>query len=1133
MGRDAGARDADELPTGTVTFLLTDVEGSTPLWDADPARMAVAMRRHEELLASAVRQHGGVRPLEQGEGDNVVAAFARASDAAQAAIDAQRALLAEPGFAVRVRMALHTGEAHLQEGRTYAGPDLNRCARLRGLAHGSQIVVSRTTHDLLADAAIGGVTFRDLGSYRLRGLERPEQVHQLCHPDLPDAFPPLHAADVLASTLPRPATPLIGRVTERDEVLQLFAQAQLVTLAGSGGCGKTRLAIEVGECLGTRSPDGVWWVDLSGVADPTLVAGTILAGLGRRDEGGADPATTLATFIDAKELTLVLDNVEHLLDECARVLAIVVGRCPAVRVLVTSREPIGLDCEWAYRVPSLGVPQPDAAVDVVAASDAVRLFEARASQARPGFVVAADNAVPVGQICRRLDGIPLAIELAAVRVRAMSVDQIASGLDDRFRLLAGGGRRAIPRQATLLASVEWSYGLLDDAERRCLRRLAAFVGGFTLEAAEAVVADEQLDAHAVLELITRLVDKSVVLAPAEGGAPLEGNGVSANGPRRRPRYRLLETIRQFAHAQLDAAEEVAAVRDRHLAWARELTTAAEPELTGRAQAEWLDLLEDEHDNLRAAADWATATRDGATLWAMAGHLAFFWVLHGHFVDAVHVVERAQELSDGVPEAMQLAGRWASAYVALYAGAYERGYVEALEVIERASALGDDRILGRALDTLATIEMFIDLIGARAHLEQAIPLARAAGDDWCLSDALQIVGFSFLLQGAPSRGADAMREAREIAERLDNQQLLGWDHFFHGFVSSLDGRLDDAQRGGEAALRSAELCGDPAIAANALVLLADVAVRRGHAVKVVPVLTEALERLRSTGGSQSVPMLSVRLAATLAASGHLEDASAQLESAAEDLQQGGGQFDRLQLAEVRARVCLALGEHDGATQAALETQALARQLENEAADAIARISLGWVALRCDRLKEADQLAHAAVAALFAAGHRADCADAVMLCGLVAAALDRPVEATRLLAAAAAVVQRTGAVATNFTAVLGQPDTEALAARLGEEAFAAAWAEGSALGLDEVASMVARRRGSRRRPPLGWDSLTPTELSVVELAAEGLTNKAIAERLFVSPATVKTHLAHVFAKVDMANRAELTAEVVRRRHQAEAP
>jgi predicted ATPase/class 3 adenylate cyclase len=524
----------EPLPIGTVTLLLADVQGSTQLWHARPEEMTAAIANLDQTLADLVRIHRGVRPVEQGEGDSFVIAFGRASDAVTCALALQRAPLAP----LRLRIGVHTGEVQLRDENNYVGPAINRTARIRELAHGGQTVLSGTTGDLVADALPGDAWLADLGTHVLRDLPRPERVVQLCHPDLCNEFPPLRKREpVGAQHLPTQLTSFVGREAEIADVRNILAQNRLVTLTGAGGVGKTRLAVQVAATVAGDYADGAWCVDLAPITDADLVPVTAARTLGLPDQPGRSPENSLLQFVGGRHMLLVLDNCEHLLDATAALVSTLLGGCPRLSVLTTSREPIGMAGEVTWRVPSLSL-----------ADDAVRLFDDRARNARPGFSINDDNAAAVDEICHRLDGMPLAIELAAARVRALSPKEILSGLQDRFRLLTGGSRTAVRRQQTLRASVDWSHALLTEPERILFRRLGAFMGGFDLEACQSVVCDKDLAPHQVLDVLALLVDKSLVIAE------------TASDP---TRYRLLETIRQYAQEKLGESAEAVAVRFRH------------------------------------------------------------------------------------------------------------------------------------------------------------------------------------------------------------------------------------------------------------------------------------------------------------------------------------------------------------------------------------------------------------------------------------------------------------------------------------------------------------------------------------------------------------------------------------------
>src|SRR5262245_39588833 len=600
------------LPTGTVTFLFTDVEGSTRLWEQHPDQMRAALVEHDALIEFLTAQHGGhlVRP--RGEGDSRFCVFARATEAVVAAAAIQRALHEESWPAetpLRVRLALHTGEADLRAG-DYYGSAVNRCARLRAIAHGSQALLSMATEELVRDALPSGVALRDLGEHRLSDLARPEHVFQVVVPGVPAAFPPLRSLDTLPNNLPLQLTSFVGREREVAEVAGMLAAHRLITLTGVGGTGKTRLALQVAADALLAFSDGVWLVALDALRDPGLAPQAVALSIGVREERERPLLATLTDALKPKRLLLLLDNCEHLLDACARLADALLRACPHLTIVATSREALGIAGETVWRVPSLALPavfagQPLPPVETLTRYEAVALFVDRAQAVQPRFALTRESAPAVVSVCALLDGIPLALELAAARVRALSVDQLLARLTDRFRLLTGGSRTALERHQTLRAAVDWSHALLTAPERVLFRRLAVFAGGWTLEAAEAVGPAPDgpaggLAREDVLDLLTRLVDQSLVdvVAEAPGAGPA--------------RYRLLETLRQYAQHKLVEAEEVAAVRGRHAAHYLALAEQAQPALHGPEQLVWLDRLEEEHANLRGALAWLVEQAERGT-----------------------------------------------------------------------------------------------------------------------------------------------------------------------------------------------------------------------------------------------------------------------------------------------------------------------------------------------------------------------------------------------------------------------------------------------------------------------------------------------------------------------------------------
>jgi predicted ATPase/class 3 adenylate cyclase len=685
-----------ELPTGTVTFLLTDVEGSTRLWEQHPAGMRLAAARHDALVEEIVGGHGGVVVRPRGEGDSRFAVFARATDAVTAAAVLQRSLtterwpIAQP---LRVRMALHTGEADLREG-DYYGAAVNRCARLRAIAHGGQVLLSQTTHDLVRQALPAGVSLWDLGEHRLRDVLQPEQVYQLCHADLPRDFPPLASLDIYPHNLPLQLTSFVGRTAEIAEVGRLLGGTRLLTLTGTGGCGKTRLALRVAEELVEGYPDGVWLIELAPLADSSLIPQAVASVVGVHEIAGRDLTSVLVDGLRSRQALLIFDNCEHLTENCVRVIEALLRGCPRIRILATSREILGAVGETVWRVPSLPTLDPrqlpgpaPALLALVATSDAAQLFVERARQVVPSFAATADNAAALAQICFRLDGIPLAIELAAARVRTLSVEQLAARLDHRFRLLTGGSRTALRRQQTLQALVDWSHDLLSLREQTLFRRLAVFAGGWQLDAAEQICVGGEVDAPDVLDLLTSLADKSLVVVDNAAGGEL--------------RYRLLETLREYALERLAVAEEAEAVHRAHAQYYQALGEREIADLWVRRDYLGKRFLV-EIDNFRAGLRWLAETRDWDGCLSLIASLGVFWTFGGHLGESESWLNLAIEhRREATPTTR---GR---ALIEVGRLAYARGDFATAEKILRESLrvcrqIGDRRWLARASNTLGNV-----------------------------------------------------------------------------------------------------------------------------------------------------------------------------------------------------------------------------------------------------------------------------------------------------------------------------------------------------------------------------------------------------------------------------------------------
>jgi predicted ATPase/class 3 adenylate cyclase len=720
--------DTPRLPTGTVTFLFTDIEGSTQLWEQHPDAMRLALVRHDACLHAAITSNQGT--VFKTVGDAFCACFATAADALDAALAAQRnlrslqpsAVATAAALSLKVRMALHTGAAEARGG-DYFGPALNRIARLLAIGHGGQVLLSQTTADLMQEEKHSAVSLRPLGSHRLRDLQRPEQVYQLMHPELPADFPPLKSLDSLPNNLPRQLTRFIGREHEIAEVKRLLSTTALLTLTGAGGCGKSRLALQVAAYLLEEYADGVWLVELAALSDPALAPQTVATALGVREAPGRPLTQTLIDFLRPKRVLLLLDNCEHLLAACTQLTETLLRACPHLRILASSREALGLMGEQNYRVPSLSLPDPKQLppLERLQEYEALQLFTDRAVLSQATFAVTAANVAAVAQVCQRLDGIPLAIELAAARVSALPVEQIAARLDDRFRLLTGGSRTALPRQQTLRALIDWSCDLLSDPERAILRRLSVFAGGWTLEAAEAVCTGAGIESWEVLDLLTRLVDKSLVLYGEQSGAS---------------RYRLLETVRQYSRDRLLESGEAESIRWQHAHFFLAMAEREErPERSGRER------LEREHDNLRVALEWYQLQEDGTYVQRLARSMSGLWLGRGHLTEGREHLARILSRRDmGEPTAaranvLRLAGMLAG-------GSGDYGPEQQLhqECLRIRRQLGNKGEIADSLLNLAYSARNVgDYVWARTLAEESLAVAEEAGDKRLLAYLLAFGG----------------------------------------------------------------------------------------------------------------------------------------------------------------------------------------------------------------------------------------------------------------------------------------------------------------------------------------------------------------------------------------------------------
>jgi predicted ATPase/DNA-binding CsgD family transcriptional regulator len=919
------------------------------------------------------------------------------------------------------------------------------------------------------------------------------------------------------SVLPVGVAAFVGRERERAKLTDLVAHMRIVTLTGSGGCGKTRLAVEVVGDVASRFPDGACWVDLQGVSEPAMVAAAVGAVVGVRERPEQALVDTLAEQLRARHLLVVLDNCEHVVAACAALVAGLSSACPQLHVLATSRVPLVVEGEATFEVAPLPVPDPDAgSASTVALADGARLFEVRARQVAADFRISDDNASAVAEICRRLDGIPLAIELAAARVRVLAPGQIAAGLSDRFRLLTGGLRGAPARQQTLKASLEWSYNLLDDVQRLALARLSVFAGSFELDAAEAVVAGGGTHRDDVLDLVAALVEQSMLEVVERHG---------------RARYRLLETIRVYARQRLSQLDDPTRLRDRHLAFHVRLAGRAHAGLTGGQPEPWMARLAADLDDLRAAMDWAAESGDLRGLVDITEPIVRFWFERGLSGEVHRRLHDAAEIP-GVPEEERVRGLTTAALLAIGGGRYASAHWSASQAVEAARAAGLGGALALGLSVRAQMGAVAGLSTSAqvdADVEEAIGRAERCGDAATHAYTLAISGWTLMRSRTIDAGCRLLEQAIELCEANVVVFHLPAAHAVLGVWAGWSGRLDWSRRHAGRAVKLGQQVGRRGWEAIGLVGLAAADVLHGDQGQAQGWLSEAQAVLRARGLRETnfEMWLCPWLALSAYASGELDTAWA---TAAELVRMGRGSGSRWDEAvgEWLLGVLAHVGERDDDARAHLEASR-ALSADPRLPFPLGRSLLGLAELATkedEDLGKAWELAHEGLGVLDDYGDRVGAAAALETIADLAVARGEPQRSLRLLAASQRFHTDTAIARFPFQAERFDHARSTAQAALDLTEATACWDAGDKLPLADAVAYARRGRGERQRPQIGWASLTPTEREVARLVAEGHTNAEIGQRLFMSVNTVKKHLSRVYAKVEAEGRADLAAEVARR-------
>jgi predicted ATPase/class 3 adenylate cyclase len=830
------------LPTGTITFLFSDIEGSTQLTQRFGQEWPPLLEAHRQIVREAIEQGGG---SEVGtEGDSFFAAFPTAGGAVEASVNAQRLLAAhawpEAG-AVRIRIGLHTGEGVLSGG-DYVGLDVHRAARIAAAGHGGQVLLSDTTRALVESALPEGVTLRDLGERRLKDLSRPERIHQLVIERLPADFPSLKTLDATPNNLPIQLSSFLGRERELEEVAGLLEKTRLLTLTGPGGTGKTRLSLQVGARLADRFPDGIYFVPLSLLHDPDLVPGTIAQELGLPDRGGLSPMAALIDYLRQRSMLLILDNFEQVGDAAPRVSELLAA-APNLSVLVTSRSALRLYGEREYPVPPLATPDPrrHESPESLSQYEAVALFIERAMGVKPSFMVTNENAPAVAEITSRLDGLPLAIELAAARINVLTPQAMLARLGDRLSILSGGGRDRPERQQTLRGAIDWSYDLLTHDERALFRRISVFAGGARLHAIESVCPGEELKID-LLDGLSSLVEKSLMRQVSDSDGE--------------PRFLMLGTIREYALERLAESGRADELRRRHAEHFVSLVAEAGPELLGAHKREWLDWLEADHDNIRAAIDWSTENKETAIALSLVAGMWRFWQMRGYLVEGNQRATHALAMPDVTDHPLEWANALEAAGGLLWWTGNFPACIDAYRAcLELRKQIGDPIPLAEAYYNLS-FPVGFDAVESRsssgdeayALIQEAMRLYTEAGNQMGIAKA----DWAFLTIGWRDRNFEVARQHGEKAlplfRQLGDQFMLAWSLYDLGLIDLVQERFVSARERLAEALRifadAADVSGYTLVL-DAFAALSMVMGEQERAARISGAV-ESLERMTGTG-----------------------------------------------------------------------------------------------------------------------------------------------------------------------------------------------------------------------------------------------------------------------------------------------
>jgi predicted ATPase/class 3 adenylate cyclase/Tfp pilus assembly protein PilF len=928
------------LPSGTITFLFSDVEGSTKLWESYPDRMKGIMVRHDELIESIVAHHRGVVVRPRGEGDSRFVVFQLATDAILAAKDIQKSFWQEDWEIpeqLKVRIALHTGEAELRSG-DYYGTAVNRCARLRNLAHGGQSLISQITYGLVNERLPAEIGFQELGLFTLKDLERPERVYQITYPGIPAEFPPLKSTHPAIKNLPCLLTSFIGREKEISEVKQLLSIKRLLTISGPGGVGKTRLVIQVASEFLEQYDSGGWFIDLAPLSDSNLAPQYILNAMGIKEETGSTPIGLLTYFFQDKGALLILDNCEQVIQGISQLANALIERTTDLKILATSREPLGVAGETVWCIPSLSIPSIDdnLSIENLLQHESVRLFIERAVAVKPQFIINHQNMLSVAQICARLDGIPLAIELAAARMKVLSVGEIASRLDQRLQLLVSN-QNVVPRQKTLRNLIDWSHDLLPQNERALLRRLSVFTGGWTLSAAEEVCSGEGLEPFEVLDLLSHLVDKSLVIAEISDDSQ---------------HYRLLETIRQYAIEQLEKAGEASAFNERHALYFTKIAEQSYAEIWGKNQGLWVEWLETEHDNLRTAMDWMSQEGNAHEIYLrLAGSLWRFWWVRGYLNEGRNRLAAALKLNPYASRELRANALRGAGKLALQQGDYAQALVMSQESLELFRQVGDRWGIARQIEVIGELAYYQgDYPKAVELFNESLSIRKAIMDKEGIAVSLRQLGMIARDHGDTHQARQLFEESLQLFRELEDKIFTAQTLNNLGLVEHSACEYERANFLFEEAASLYRELDDKIGLSDVILNLGVVAKDRGELKLAKSLCEQSLDLKKALGDKRGIAQLQATLGEIHLYQGQYIIAARLVEQSLATFQELGVKRGVMLCTGLLGFTAHYMGDYKKATSLAKEGMQISREIGAPRAEAYCIEILGLVASARNRLTE---------------------------------------------------------------------------------------------------------------------------------------------------------------------------------------